>query len=216
MADENPIWRAPRAPAAWTGTPLENRSWEGVTGLPPLVRADDGSPAAQPTRVRVCWDDGALHVRFDCVDRDAWGTYGWRDDPVYKEEAVEVFLAPGVADPVNYFEFEVSPGGVLFDARIFNPTSLRADMKAEVAWDCPGIRTAVGRTGEREDWWAALEIPWAGLGQGDRPQRVWRANFYRIEQPRDSPPELTAWSPTFTQPIDFHKPARFGRLELVG
>jgi hypothetical protein len=216
MAEENPIWRAPRTPASWAGVPLEDRSWGEIPGLPPLVRADGTGAAEQPTLVRVCWDEAALYVRFECVDRDAWGTYGWRDDPIWKEEAAEVFLAPGLADPVNYFEFEVSPVGVLFDARIFNPTSMRADMKTEVAWDCAGLQAAVGRTGEREDWWAALEIPWSGLGQEGGRQRLWRANFYRIEQPRDSAPELTAWSPTFAQPADFHKPARFGRLELVG
>lgn len=216
MESEIPAWRVPRASTAWSGTPLEARSWTEIPCLPGLILADGSGPAEQATAVRVCWDDGALHVRFDCADRDAWGTYGWRDDPIYKEEAVEVFLAQGVADPVNYFEFEVSPQGILFDARVYNPTSQRADMKVEKEWDCPGLSWTVGRGTEREDWWAALEIPWSGLGLEGRPPQVWRANFYRIEQPRDSVPEYSCWSPTLTRPADFHKPARFGRLELAG
>lgn len=204
---EIPRWRVPRVAAPW--------SWEDVPSLPPLVLAADGGPAEQPTRVRVGWDDEALHVRFDCEDRHAWGTCQRRDDPIYEEEAVEVFLAPGEADPARYAEFEVSPLGVLFDARIHNPTSLRIDREGDPAWDCPGIHWEAGRGSERQDWWATLSIPWRGvLGDPGEPPRIWRANFYRIERPEGSPAEFTCWSPTLTQPADFHKPARFGVLEL--
>jgi hypothetical protein len=164
--------------------------------------------------VRLCWDDEALHVRFDCEDRDAWGTYGKRDDPLWEEEVVEVFLAPGKEDPVRYAELEVSPLGVLFDALVHNPTSQRADMTADLSWDCPGLHWEVGRGTKREDWWAALSIPWGSVAESLEPPRLWRANFYRIERPRDGAAEFTCWSPTLTHPADFHKPARFGVLEL--
>jgi len=196
----------PRAPAVW--------SWEEIPTLPLLVLADGSGPAVQQTRVRLCRDDRALHVRFDCEDRDAWGTYRRRDDPVYEEEAVEVFLAPGEADPVRYCEFEVSPLGTLFDARIHNPTSLRADLTADPTWDCPGLLWKTGRCAARQDWWATLSIPWAGIVPPGVLPPVWRANFYRIERPRDGGPEFSCWSPTLTRPADFHKPARFGALEI--
>jgi hypothetical protein len=63
----------------------------------------------------------------------------------------------------------------------------------------------------------------AGDGSGGEPAppaspppRRWRANFYRIERPRGGRPELSCWSPTFTDPPDFHRPERFGVLELDG
>jgi hypothetical protein len=203
----------------WLVPPLPERSWDEIPALSPLVLAADGRPAEHSTLVRVCADDAALRVRFDCVDHDAWGTLRRRDDPIYQEEAVEVFLAPGEEDPVRYFEIEVSPLGVLFDALIHNPTSQRADMTADVSWDCPGLKWKVGMADEREDWWAVLTIPWSGLvadpaADPNEIPRIWRANFYRIERPRDAAPELSCWSPTFTDPADFHKPARFGVLEL--
>jgi hypothetical protein len=201
-------WTVPRFAGTW--------SWDGVPALPPLVRSEDGTPPAQPTRVRLAWDEAALHVRFDCVDSYAWGTLTRRDDPLWQEEAVEVFLAPGAADPVDYLEFEVSPRGILFDARIHNPTSLRADLRADVAWDCPGIRWEAGSGGERQDWWAVLVLPWSGLTDLPEPPPVWRANFYRIDRPADAPAEFSAWSPTRVRPADFHKPERFGVLELGG
>lgn len=190
-----PRWTVPRCPSKARGVPL--------------LLADGSGAPEQSTVVRLCWDDEALHIRFDCEDRDAWGTFRKRDDPLWQEEVVEVFLAPGEEDPVRYVEIEVSPLGVVFDARIHNPTSLRPDMTADRAWDCPGLRWEVGRGKDREDWWAELSIPWETA-----PLRLWRANFYRVERPRDGSPEFTCWSPTLTSPADFHKPARFGILEL--
>jgi len=204
-----PRWRVPRASPSFA-------DWHALPALAPFTLADGSGPAIQQTRVRLCWDEAALHVRFDCEDRDAWGTYTRRDDPIYEEETVEVFLAPGEDDPVRYFELEVSPSGTLFDARIHNPTSRRADMTADVSWDCPGLRWTAGRGSLRQDWWAVLAIPWHGVAPSGELPRVWRANFYRIERPRDGEPEFSCWSPTLTRPADFHQPARFGFLELAG
>jgi len=157
-------------------------------------------------------DAQALYVRFDCDDSEPWGTMRQRDDPIYEEEVVEVFLAPGPADPPAYFEYEVSPLGVLFDARIENPHGRRSDMRIHTAWDCAGIRWAAGLV--PGGWWAALALPWAPMLEGAAMPPRWRANFYRIDRPRAEPPEYTAWSPTLADPADFHLPARFGVLEL--
>ena len=194
----------------WTVPRRLSPGWDHVPPLPPLVLTETGGPPLQATMVRLAWDEEALHVRFDCEDRDAWGTFQKRDEPLWQEEVVEVFLAPGEEDPIDYAEFEVSPLGVVFDARIHNPTPLRKDMTADVAWDCPGLRWLAGRGTARQDWWAELSIPWPA---GGRP-RLWRANFYRVERPRDGEVEYSAWSPTLVRPADFHKPARFGVLEL--
>ncbi len=208
-----PRWSVPRRAAGW-------RSWDGVPARS-LVLSDGSGPPEQATSVGLCWDEEALHVRFDCEDRHAWGTFTKRDEPLWQEEVVEVFLAPGEADPVRYAEFEVSPAGVVFDARIHNPTGLRQDMTADVAWSCPGLRWAAGRGDARQDWWAEISIPWAGLdldGRNNLP-KLWRANFYRVERPDRGEPagaEYSAWSPTLVRPADFHKPARFGLLELTG
>jgi len=194
--------------------------WARAAVLAPFVLADGSAAAAQATAVRVAHDGRALYVRFDCADRDAWGTWRHRNDPIYLEEAVEVFLAPGMSDPRRYWELEVSPLGVLFAARIENPTGRRTDLVADTSWECAGLEWQAGPAGSSQDWWAALAIPWtalaapAGEAAGTVPPRRWRANFYRIERPRGSPPELSCWSPTLTDPPDFHRPDRFGVLEL--
>lgn len=214
---EIPRWRVPPVPLAWNlSAEVSSWRWDDLPALSPFTLADGSGPAVQQTRVRLCCDETALHVRFDCEDRDAWGTFRRRDDPIYEEEAAEVFLAPGVEDPTTYFEFEVSPLGVLFDARIHNPTSQRSDLTGDPSWDCPGVRWTAGSGSSRQDWWAVLSIPWRGIKPSGELPRIWRANFYRIERPRDGEPEFSCWSPTLTASADFHKPARFGLLELAG
>ena len=210
-----PHLRVPRASAIWdtAGDPAA-WDWGSVPALPPFVLADGSGPALQQTTARACWDVEALYIRFDCLDRDIWGAYTRRDDPIYDEEAVEVFIAPGSAAPVRYYEFEISPNGVLLDALIDNPTSRRTDLRANFAWDCPGLRWWAGRDDLAGRWWAALAIPWAAIGPPGMPAAIWRANFYRIERPRDAAPEFSCWSPTYTEPADFHRPAYFGTLYL--
>jgi hypothetical protein len=156
-------------------------------------------------------------VLWECTDRDAWGTFTRRDEPLYEEEVVELFLAPGDADPVDYFELEIAPTGVLWDGCIHNPGGRVESITGDTGWDCPGLVWAAGRSGVSQDWWAALALPWRSvLPGGERPlPRRWRTNFYRIDRPRDgSAPEHSAWSPTFTDPPDFHRPDRFGVLDL--
>jgi hypothetical protein len=211
---ELPHLIVPRAPASWEGrADAAATGWESVPALPPFRLADGSALAAQQTVVRACYDDWGLYARFECDDRDIWGSYTQRDDPIYDEEVVELFISAGAATPTRYYEFEVSPNGVLLDALIDNPTARRADMRVDFGWDCAGLRWQAGRDDAAGRWWALLGIPWAAIVAADRPDES-RANNYRIERPRDAPPEFSCWSPTYTAPADFHKPACFGILRL--
>lgn len=200
-------WDTQAAPTAWP--------WADLPALPPFTLANGSGPAAQQTTARVGYDSQALYVRFDCDDHDIWGNYAQRDDPIYDEEVVELFIAPGSANPVHYFEFEVSPNGVLLDAKVYNPTSQRTELEVDTGWDCPNLRWQAGRNDAAGHWWAVLVVPWAAIAPpGELPQ-IWRANLYRIERPGNDEPEFSCWSPTMTNPADFHKPARFGALILA-
>jgi hypothetical protein len=215
--DDLPEWRVPRLPApARSEGPLADLPWSALPPLPPFLLSDGSGEALQPTTARLAWDDAALYARFDCQDRDAWGTFTRRDEPLYEEEVVELFLAPGEATPARYAELEVSPRGTLFDAWVETSDGRRDTLRVDTGWDCAGLRWEAGSTGVREDWWAALAIPWRALVPPGPPPRAWRANLYRIERPRDgAPPEHSAWSPTLAVPPDFHRPERFGRLILA-
>lgn len=187
-------------------------AWERVPSLG-LRRSQDGGPCRQPTEVRVAHDERALFVRFECHDRDIWATYTTRDAPLWEEEVVEVFLAPGPEDPKEYVEIEVNPLGAVFDARVLSPDGKRETMRVETAWNA-SLTASTDRPAPGL-WTVELTIPWTDLCAGPPPP-VWRGNFYRIERPRDGAHEFSSWSPTFADPPDFHRPARFGRLVLSG
>jgi hypothetical protein len=182
-----------------------------------LTLADGSGPPRLATAIRMTHEDGVLQVRFDCDDPDPWSTFERRDDPLWEQEAVEVFLGCGPRTPARYVEFEVSPSGVLFDAVVDNPEGDRATMRVDCAWDCPDLDARAGR--RADGWWAELAIPLAPVLEAlgaSRPPDVWRANLYRIDRPRDgAAEEFSAWSPTGRHPPDFHVPSRFGVVRLV-
>ena len=131
-----PNLTAPRAPENWPGSAdLAAWSWDFAATLPPLILADGSGPALQQTETRICYSSEALYVRFDCTDNDIWGTFTQRDDAIYDEEVVEVFIGAGDATPVDYYEFEISPNGVLLDLTVHNPSGERADMTTDFAWN---------------------------------------------------------------------------------
>jgi hypothetical protein len=104
--------------------------------------------------VRLAAGAHALFVRFDCRDPQARATFTARDAPLWQEDAVEVFLAAGVADPETYIELEVNPLGALFDARVANPggdrsrrtRGARISIASTVSRAMPGTSAAIRST----------------------------------------------------------------------
>ncbi len=215
MTTNLPRLTVPRVADNWHNNPdLATWQWDGAATLPPFRLANGSGLAIQQTVARLCYNAHGLFTRFDCDDRDIWGTWTQRDEAIYDEEVVEVFIGPGEAQPVDYYEFEVSPNGVMLDLTVSNPNSRRDDIRLDATWNCPGLQWAAGRNDAQNHWWAVFAIPWASLGVPGALPKLWRANFYRIERPRDSEPEYSCWSPTMTEPADYHKPGYFGLLEL--
>jgi len=188
------------------------------TQLAPIWLAPSHGRAAphgfQSTALRVCHDGERLYLAFDCEDSAIVASHTGRNAPIYQEDVVEAFLAPG-ADPRHYFELEQSPRNAWFEARVENPDGRRDTMRVDRDWVCAGFEHAVQMLGRRdeggESWSAEWAIPFASLGvaaprAGDR----WRANFYRVDQAHGG--EYSAWSPTLADPPDFHLPDRFGVL----
>jgi len=178
--------------------------WQQVAPVRLRDTVTGGEPR-QGTELRVAIDGGDLRVLFECTDADPWATLVKRDDMLFTEEVVEVFLDP-VGDLECYFEFEVNPLNTVMDLVLRkSPSGLRKDF----GWQCEGLRHAVQRTAH--GWTAELAIPFESLMPGSAHRQAWRCNFYRIDRPKgESAPELTAWSPTGLP--QFHVTERFGYL----
>jgi hypothetical protein len=167
-----------------------------------------GGEPKQRTWVKTAWDRQELRVLFWAEDDDAWASLTARDAPLYTEEVVEIFFDP-FGDLESYFEIEVNPLNAVCDLML---RRVRSGYRKEFAWDCDGLRTAVKKSAL--EWSAELSIPFASLAPDlPVPNQPWRANFLRIDRPKNSARELSAWSPT--ERANFHVPERFGFLDFV-
>jgi hypothetical protein len=187
-----------------------------------LVLTESGKPPLQPTVARMLYDDDFLYAAFHCADSDIWGALPNHNDPIYREEVVEIFLDPARRRRC-YVEIEVSPLNVTFEAYVLNDPRCPA-LQALTQWTCRGLRTAVhveremtprGRLGKF--WNCEMAIPFNQIPDAPhvppKPGDRWRANLYRIDRaPRRV--ELSAWSPTGAP--NYHRPEKFGELLFLG
>lgn len=185
-----------------------------------LVRNQDGAQPRFTTSVRLLWDQAYLYAGYRCEDTQIYGTMTERDDPLWEEEVVEIFVDAN-RDQISYVEIEVSPLNTLLDLFVLNRSPHPARYLFD--WDSEGIRHAVyvdGDPHQREtqdrSWSAELAIPWEDFLTAPRlPPAVgdkWRANLYRIDQFQGQE-ELYAWAPTRCE--TFHVPQYFGELVFV-
>lgn len=190
---------------------LSDPGWRAAPPQP-LRRSDGGANARQATTVRLAWTDQELLLAFQCQDQDIHTRFEKRDDPLYLEEAIEVFLDTD-GDRRDYMEFEVSPAGVLFDAAF---TARRQGMdlgfnpRSRVAVEVDG--TLARRDDRDQGWSVELAIPFADMrGGGRRPPKpgdCWRANLFRLDKSQGAD-EASSWRPTRG---DFHDLDAFGAL----
>lgn len=179
------------------------------------------------TWFRAFWNEGGLFLRYDVEDACPWHTLTRRDDPLWEEEVVEIFLDPDRRGH-HYAELEINPANVVCDVRMLAPSPTRA---MDLAWDIAGLesRTAAWSDdagaltpGVAAGWAALARIPFESLSSlptatslpplpGDR----WGFNVFRIKRPGgplapDKGVILAAWSPTGGP--SFHVPAAFRDL----
>ncbi len=184
-------------------------------------------PEPYRTRFQACWDSLALHVRFDATDDAPWHTMSRRDDHIWNEEVVEMFLdADGSGR--HYAELEISPANVVCDLRVDQPWPSLASF---TEWNWDGLTTAVlpllDRGGAVTGWTALARLPWTGLRSiypapgvalPPQPGQAWRFNVFRIKRPGgparpDDGVVLSAWSKP--RGPSFHDPAAFRPLTFT-
>ena len=98
----------------------------------------------------------------------------------------------------------MAPNGMWIDLDI-SPGPLR-DLKS-------GLLRSVFLDEKSHRWSAELAIPLSALTAQFDPQKVWRANFYRVEG-KNEPRSYMAWQPTNTPQPNFHVPPAFGTLRF--
>ena len=150
-------------------------------------------PPRYATEFRALWNDTGLFVRFESTDTNPWYTMTGRDDRLWEEEVVEIFLDLDGSGH-DYAEVEISPGNVVCDLRMVRPWP---NQEGDLTWDLEGletrVRTRLQRDGTTAGWTATAYMPWSGFASlpsaadVQLPPRAgdhWRFNVFRIKRPR--------------------------------
>ena len=127
---------------------------------------------------------------------------------LWDRDVCEIFVAPNVERPEQYYEFEAAPTGEWVDLRIEQtPAGRRTDTEYESGM------SAAARV-DRDAVTIALRVPWAAFGrEAPRAGERWRANLFRCVGAGETRGYL-AWQPTRTAQPNFHVPAAFGWLRF--
>lgn len=182
----------------------------------------------QATQVGLCWDDLYLHVQFNAMDDKLLkNTYSQCNQETWNQEVVELFAVceeDGSSSDgliTHYTEIELTPHDVLYVADITNPYGNGTDKSNKmVPCDESGIvhKASLGTSG----FVASFAVPWSTITCGSTGRKdSYRGNLFRVVMDQDvdtcTPETCTfgCWSPTDTDPPQFHVTPVFGRFVLA-
>lgn len=201
------------SPPDLNGKPV-GEVWNDAESVP-LVTCVTGQQPQLSTQVKLLWDQDYLYLGYLVEDNTIIATYSQRDEPLWKEDVVEVFLSPSGSEHY-YYEFNFSPREVVLDIIVLNDGGRagegRGDLIPFTTWDAKGLKLAT-RIQADQNWFVTVAIPFRDLHfAGNRPPDPgdhWRANLCRIEYGGEKP-EYSTWNPTGL--VDFHTSEKFGTL----
>lgn len=212
--------RRATAPLSIDGN-LNEPSYERATEIRLLDNSGNGSPMQPTTTAKLLWNDECLYVGFVAEDSDIHATMRGRDEHLWTEEVVEIF----VGQSHFYLEIEVNPLNALFDGRIdirgqTGRPNFDVDAIVKVNYDIKhsvAVEGTVENQGDKDKRWTVeMAIPHSAL-EGIQPVPpkegdTWRMNLYRIDRSHEGDAvkvSAGAWSPTAGW---FHNPERFGKI----
>jgi len=191
-----------------------------------VILGDNQNAPNTATWAKMLWDENYLYVGFYCQDVHVWATYQDRDDPLYKEDVVEVYIDPD-ADGKNYLEVEVNPLNTIFDLWLTKPWSEGG--QGNTVWTMDGLSTAItvaGTVSNNSDqdtsWICEMALPFSEMQFAANTMNFpplegenWRFNMYRFDRSSTSGSngEATGWSQTSGGQ---HEPQNFGAIHFGG
>src|ERR1039457_2027323 len=73
---------------------LDEKAWQTANPIVLMFPWESQTGAKQKTTVRLLWDDRNLYIGYQCEDVDITAQFTERDDPTYRDDAVEAFINP--------------------------------------------------------------------------------------------------------------------------
>ena len=116
--------------------------------------------AKQKTIVRLLWDNDYLYAAYDCDDADVVAHFDQRDDPTYRDDAVELFLNPNPKQ-TYYYGLEMNAKGTLYDYFYAWPQLLLARLNFTGVHLATHVRGTLNSTSDTDKGWTLeVAIPW--------------------------------------------------------
>lgn len=198
----------------------DDAAWQKAAPIVFQFPWDQQTGAKQKTTARLLWDEQFLYVFYECEDTDIVALYADRDDPTYRDDAVEIFINP---DPKQefYYGMEINARGVVYDYFYAFPRLLIKRVDFQGLQTASYLRGTVNARGDTDTGWTLeLAIPWRNFVELRDPAappklgETWTINLNRwdgVEPAR----RLSQWSDSGMVRPNPHNPSRFGRVMFV-
>lgn len=176
---------------------LDDECWKSAAVVTDFKLTGGRGLAGCQTIARICYDETAFYIAVECLEHEMeklTAYYELDDDPVWRDDCVEIFIAPyAVATSANFHHYVVNSIGKksYLMAESLQPSADR--------WSA-----AASRAGDR--WLAEMAIPFDMLQPHGLNEPFWRINFCRVDLIHG---EESAWSEV---PGRFASFWRFARL----
>jgi len=174
--------------------------------------------AKQKTSCRLLWDDQNLYVAYECEDTDITAQVRGRDEFVYRDDTVELFLNVRPSQTAAYYCIETNVLGTVMDYVCIDAQYLlrrynMEDLKIGIQVD----GTLNVRSDKDRGWSLEMAVPWKNFSDMAKPPRagtVYAANLNRwdgVEPDR----RLSVWADSKIDWPHPHAPKNFGDLTFV-
>jgi hypothetical protein len=166
------------------------------------------------TEAKMLWDDRHFYVSYVCKDPHISAYVSSQDGDTWKDDCVEVFIAPDPGNIQDYFGFEMNAKGIVLDYRRLPGERLQIDRE----WNAEGMQIAVEIEGtlnndaDRDTRWVTeVAIPFSSF-PGGAPVigDMWRLNLNRLGG--ETKAQFSQWSSSKTKRPNYHVPERFGEV----
>ena len=178
---------------------LNDPCWKNAAVIPNLLAlGKDMKPAVPATQVKFTYDDRNFYIAFVCDEPEPGkmlAQFTKRNDPVFHDDSVEVFL--DIMQNREVLHIAVNSNNAVYDAKT-----------GDGLWHGRYI-TAVRKSADK--WQVEIAVPFSTLGlAGVKAGTRWNVNFCR--ERRVGKPSYSAWA--YLPGGGFGQPYRFETIEF--
>lgn len=190
---------------------LSEKAWKKAVPVALMFPWDFQTGKKQRTTVKLLHDENNLYVGYECEDNDITAILENRDDPVYKDDCVEIFInTNSKAD--HYFGFEMNARGVLYDYFFAYPEKHDMTPNLEGVLLKTNINGSLNQSTDQDrSWTLEVAIPFKSLNSIPKKGDHWNIQLNRWDGTEPNR-RLSMWSNSGMKKANPHNPERFGKL----